>query len=194
MKGETEHSKINFTNPIGIVDDLPTIDPLQKFDLTSTVINKLKSIQLPDGSFDLNLDLANLLSINMTDFDRLKNYLIKQGLNSFGKRFNITDSSNSHPLALNIQNEILRLIATGIILMKLFFQIPKDERGTYLVPFDHQSIRVKQSIYLSHRICFFSLSRQSSNDIYHEFYRKISIEPSISTNKNVHVVVSIVIN
>lgn len=178
-----------------MVDDFPTIQILEKFDLTSTMINKLKSIQLSDGSFDLNLDLANLFSINTTDIDTLKNYLIKQGLNSFGKEiWYITEWSNSHRLALNIQNEILRLIATGIVLMKLFFQIPKDERGTYLVPFDHQSIRVRQSICHSHWICFLLFFSRSSNDIYHEFYRKISNEQSISTNKNVTVVLSIVIN
>jgi hypothetical protein len=53
--------------------------------LTSTIINELKRIQLTDGSFDLNQDLANLLSIDINTFEELKKYLCKQGFNSFGK-------------------------------------------------------------------------------------------------------------
>jgi hypothetical protein len=89
----------------------------------------LKRIQLSDGSFDLNQDLANLLSINLNNFDELKKYLSKQGFNSF---------------ALNIQNEIIHLIATGIILIELFFQVPTSERKTLLVPFNREQIRVRR--------------------------------------------------
>ncbi len=53
--------------------------------MTSTTINELKRIQSTDGSFDLNQDLANLLSINIKNFDELKKYFYKQGFNSFGK-------------------------------------------------------------------------------------------------------------
>ncbi len=47
-------------------------------------------------------------------------------------------------LALNIQNEIIHLIATGIILIEFFFQIPISERKTFLIPFDHERIQVRQ--------------------------------------------------
>jgi hypothetical protein len=46
---------------------------------------ELKRIQSKDGSFDLNQDLADLLGIDINNFDELKKYLYKQGFNSFGK-------------------------------------------------------------------------------------------------------------
>ena len=48
-------------------------------------MNEFKRIQLLDGSFDLNQDLANLLSIDIKNFDELKKYLYKQGFNLFVK-------------------------------------------------------------------------------------------------------------
>jgi len=53
-------------------------------------------------------------------------------------------------LALSIQNEILRLIATGIFLMECFFQIEVSARETYLIPFDKEQIQVNK-----HKFSFF---------------------------------------
>ncbi len=85
LKGETENTKINFTGAIEISEGFPTFETFKNIQLTSTIINELSRIQLADGSFDLNQDLANLLSINIQNFDKLKQYLSKQGFNSFGK-------------------------------------------------------------------------------------------------------------
>ncbi|CAF5073059.1 unnamed protein product, partial [Rotaria sp. Silwood1] len=95
-------------------------------DLTSTKINELKRIQLINGAFDLNPDFTNLLSFNIKDFDELTIYLNKQGFNSF---------------ALNIQNDIIHLILTGIILLVLLLQVPLSDRNIFLVPFDSEQIR-----------------------------------------------------
>ncbi len=46
-------------------------------------------------------------------------------------------------LALNIQEDIIRLIATGIILLELLLQVPVSAREEYLVPFDSERIRVR---------------------------------------------------
>jgi hypothetical protein len=70
---------------LGVSSDFSAFGKLTNIDLTSTTINEIKRIQFTDGSFDLNEDLANLLSINIGHFDELKKYLSKQGFNSFGK-------------------------------------------------------------------------------------------------------------
>lgn len=150
LKGETENAKINFTDPVSISNDLPRFDRSKNLDLLTATINELKRIQLADGSFNLNQDLANLLAVDINDFEALKTHFSKQGFNSFGKTLSSSVKQPNNQLhlhlALNIQNEIIRLIATGIILMKLFFQIPVEERKTYLVPFDHEYIRVRRLI------------------------------------------------
>lgn len=51
---------------------------------------------------------------------------------------------SSNALALNTQDEIRRLIATGIFLLKLLFQIPPTEiHLAVLFPFDSEQIRVR---------------------------------------------------
>jgi hypothetical protein len=85
LKGETENAKINFTSPIEISEGRPTFKEFEHIQLTSIKINELKRIQSADGSFDLNQDLADLLSIDIQNFQALKQYFYKQGFNSFGK-------------------------------------------------------------------------------------------------------------
>ncbi|CAF2924471.1 unnamed protein product [Rotaria sp. Silwood2] len=126
LKGETTNEKVNFTDEPEHFQGFSTFNKLKQIDLTSMMINELKRIQLTNGSFDLNQDLANLLSLSMRDFDELKIYLNKQGFSSF---------------ALNIQNDIIHLIATGIILLELLLQVPVSERNIFLVPFDSEQIR-----------------------------------------------------
>ncbi|CAF4715540.1 unnamed protein product [Rotaria sp. Silwood1] len=126
MVGETTNEKINFTGETEIFQGFSTFNKMKQLDLTSMMMNELKRIQLTNGSFDLNQDLANLLSINMKDFDELKTYLNKQGFSSF---------------ALNIQYDIFHLIATGIILLELLLQVPVSERNIFLVPFNTEQIQ-----------------------------------------------------
>ncbi|CAF3367400.1 unnamed protein product [Rotaria sp. Silwood1] len=126
LKGETTNEKINFTGETEIFQGFSTFNKMKQLDLTSMMMNELKRIQLTNGSFDLNQDLANLLSINMKDFDELKTYLNKQGFSSF---------------ALNIQYDIFHLIATGIILLELLLQVPVSERNIFLVPFNTEQIQ-----------------------------------------------------
>ena len=95
MKGETENAKINFTSPIEISQDFPAFTNFKHIELTSMKINELKRIQSADGSFDLNQDLADLLSIDISNFEALKEYLYKQGFNSFGKMNNFLSRKSS---------------------------------------------------------------------------------------------------
>jgi hypothetical protein len=76
---------VNFSGEIELSKDFPTFVKSKNVELTSTMIKELKRIQLLDGSFDLNEDFANLLSMEINDFNELKKYLYKQGFNSFGK-------------------------------------------------------------------------------------------------------------
>ena len=46
--------------------------------------------------------------------------------------------------ALNTRDEIQRLIATGIFLIELLYQVPSSERGLLLFPFNSEQIRVRR--------------------------------------------------
>ncbi|CAF4618692.1 unnamed protein product [Rotaria socialis] len=127
LKGPTINAKINFTSESQIYKGFTLFDKMKQIDFTTLMMNELKRIQLVDGSFDLNQDLADLLSLNMKDFDELKMYLNKQGFNSF---------------ALNTQTDIIRLIATGIMLLEFLLQVPVSERNASLVPFDSKQIQL----------------------------------------------------
>ncbi|CAF3234078.1 unnamed protein product [Rotaria socialis] len=127
LKGPTINAKINFTSESQIYKGFTLFEKMKQIDLTTLMMNELKRIQLVDGSFDLNQDLADLLSLNMKDFDELKMYLNKQGFNSF---------------ALNTQTDIIRLIATGIMLLEFLLQVPVSERNASLVPFDSKQIQL----------------------------------------------------
>ncbi|CAF0892283.1 unnamed protein product [Adineta steineri] len=126
LKGDTENRKINFSGEIEISKDFPIFPKFKTISLTSTIMNELKRIQLSNGSFNINEDFVKLLSIDMKNFDELKEYLYKQGFNSF---------------ALNTQNDIIHLIATGIILLEFLLQVPLSERNELLIPFYSEQIR-----------------------------------------------------
>ncbi|CAF1124393.1 unnamed protein product [Adineta steineri] len=126
LKGDTENRKINFSGEIEISKDFPIFPKFKTISLTSTIMNELKRIQLSNGSFNINEDFVKLLSIDMKNFDELKEYLYKQGFNSF---------------ALNTQNDIIHLIATGIILLEFLLQVPLSERNELLIPFNGEQIR-----------------------------------------------------
>ena len=88
-------------------------------------------------------------------------------------------------LALNTQDEIRRLIATGIFLMKLLYQIPSTEKHVaVLFPFDSEQLHVRLDpcrcfvLPTAHLVCFFS---RSVVVIYLSLFRTMSILRSIST-------------
>ena len=58
---------------------------LESIPLISTMMAEVQRLQLADGSFALNEDLAKLLLIDMKHFDELITYLNRQGLSSIGK-------------------------------------------------------------------------------------------------------------
>ena len=70
----------------------------------------------------------------------------------------------SNTLALNTQDEIRRLIATGIFLLKLLFQIPPTEiHLAVLFPFDGEQIRVRlDSLVRRYSIVIFLVDLSSS--------------------------------
>ncbi|UJR16362.1 hypothetical protein I4U23_003265 [Adineta vaga] len=121
LKGDTESTAIRFTGNIESSNDVFNFDRPKTIQLISTTLNEIKKIQLPNGSFDINEDFTKLFSIPMKNFDELKKYLCSQGFNSF---------------ALNVQQDIIHLIATGIVLLQLLLQVPVSDRKGYLVPFD----------------------------------------------------------
>ncbi|CAF4106683.1 unnamed protein product [Rotaria sordida] len=83
-------------------------DRIPGIPLLVVIVFVLDSCRTQDGSFMLNKDLADVLHIDIDIFNSLENYLREQGFNS---------------LALNIRNELLRLVGTGIILLWLILQI-----------------------------------------------------------------------
>ena len=109
-------------------------------------MQQLKRMQQPDGSFHLNEDFATLLLIDPSHFTQLKLYLSTPSFTSLGQciQINATNSSSILPLHLapNTQTDIHRLIATGILLIQLFLQVPTKERDQLLMPFDSERIRV----------------------------------------------------
>ncbi|CAF4206145.1 unnamed protein product, partial [Rotaria magnacalcarata] len=153
LKGATNNAKINFTSESQIYKDFTIFDKMKQIDLTTLMMNELKRIQLVDGSFDLNQDLADLLSLSVKDFD-------KQGFNSF---------------ALNTQNDIIHLIATGIMLLGFLLQVPVpvSERNELLVPFDSKQIQLifhrhlpKALLENLDKMIHFYEQKRLSNDIY----------------------------
>ncbi|CAF1006245.1 unnamed protein product [Adineta ricciae] len=126
LKGDTENTSVSFTGGTDDLNNLLNFQRPKSLTLTSTVINELKRIQLPNGSFEINEDFAKLFSFPIENFDKLKKYFISQGFNSF---------------ALSVQKDIMQLIATGIVLLQLLFQVPVSERKEYLVPFDSEQIK-----------------------------------------------------
>ncbi|CAF1574739.1 unnamed protein product, partial [Adineta ricciae] len=82
---------------------------------TTRIIEELLKLQSEDGTFILNPNLANVFHIDPNNLNHIEIYLYKQGFNL---------------LALNIQNEIYRLIGTGIILLWFILQLPSLHQYT----------------------------------------------------------------
>ncbi|CAF3942821.1 unnamed protein product [Rotaria sordida] len=130
----------------------PLLIKLKNVRSSRTMIEELIKLQSEDGSFTLNKDLADILHINVDIFNGLEQYLREQGFNS---------------LALNIQNEILRLIGTGVILLWLVLQMQDLQQNTCQFLFNIEQIKV----YLCNHLPA-NMNEQISKAI--EFYQQIS--------------------
>ncbi|CAF4976271.1 unnamed protein product, partial [Rotaria socialis] len=104
----------------------PLLIQLKNVRFSKTLTEELIKIQSEDGSFTLNKDLADILHVNVDIFDGLEQYLRALGFNS---------------LALNTQNEILRLIGTGVILFWLALQMQDSPQNTCPFLFNIEQIK-----------------------------------------------------
>ncbi|CAF1099960.1 unnamed protein product [Rotaria sordida] len=131
LDGQTESIMHNFSGePItsrGQTTSIPLFSKLKDVRSTTTMIEELFNLQSKDGSFTLNKELADVFHIDFDIFHGLENYLRKQGFNS---------------LALNIRNDILRLIGTGVILIWLVLQTQASQQNTFQFLFNIEQIKV----------------------------------------------------
>ncbi|CAF2847912.1 unnamed protein product [Rotaria sp. Silwood2] len=142
----------NFSAKSGQPTEVPLLIKLKNIRSSRTMIEELIKLQSNDGSFTLNKDLADILHVNVEIFNGLEQYLRKQGFNS---------------LALNIQNEILRLIGTGVILLWLVLQMQTLQQMTCQCLFNIEQIKV----YLCNQLPT-NMSEQINKAI--EFYQHTS--------------------
>ena len=97
----------------------------------------------------LNKDLADILHLTVDTFNGVEQYLREQGFDSLGKIvWFITETWTLIFLALNVQNEIVRLIGTGVILLWLVLQMQDLQQNTCQFLFNIEQIKVN---------CFFSI-------------------------------------
>ncbi|CAF4184827.1 unnamed protein product, partial [Rotaria sordida] len=126
LDGQTESIMHNFSGePItsrGQTTSTPLFSKLKDVRSTTTMIEELFNLQSKDGSFTLNKDLADVFHIDFDIFHGLENYLRKQ--------------------ALNIRNDILRLIGTGVILIWLALQTQASQQNTFQFLFNIEQIKV----------------------------------------------------
>ncbi|CAF4643940.1 unnamed protein product [Rotaria sp. Silwood1] len=160
LDGQTENVIHNFcgesVTSFDAKVDIPLLSKLKDVQSTKTMIEELLKLQFEDGSFTLNKDLADILHINLDTFNDLERYLYEQGFNS---------------LALNIRNEILRLIGTGVILLWLVLQTGASQQNTFGFLFNSDLIKVDLSNYLpanmskqiDKAIKFYQLASQRNN-------------------------------
>ncbi|CAF4841584.1 unnamed protein product [Rotaria sp. Silwood1] len=160
LDGQTENVIHNFcgesVTSFDAKVDIPLLSKLKDVQSTKTMIEELLKLQFEDGSFTLNKDLADILHINLDTFNDLERYLYEQGFNS---------------LALNIRNEILRLIGTGVILLWLVLQTGASQQNTFGFLFNSELIKVDLSNYspanmskqIDKAIKFYKLASQRNN-------------------------------
>ncbi|CAF4318613.1 unnamed protein product, partial [Rotaria sp. Silwood2] len=131
LDGQTEVVMHNFSGELiassNQTTSTPLLSKLNDVQSTPAMIEELIKLQSEDGSFTLNKDLADVLHINPDIFNGLEHYLREQGFNS---------------LALNIRNEILRLIGTGVILMWLVLQTQPSQQNKIQFLFIIEQIKV----------------------------------------------------
>ncbi|CAF3983903.1 unnamed protein product [Rotaria sordida] len=141
-----------FVSTLGQMTDVPLLSKMKDVQSTKTMIEDLIKLQAEDGSFTLNKDLADVLHINLDTFNGLENYLREQGFNS---------------LALNIRNELLRMIGTGVILMWSVLQIQISQQITFQVSFNIEQIKV-------HLCQYFPANMNEQINKAIEFYQRTS--------------------
>ncbi|CAF2670795.1 unnamed protein product [Rotaria sp. Silwood2] len=130
----------------------PLLSKLNDIRSTKPMMEELMKLQSEDGSFTLNKDLADVLHVNVDMFNGLDYYLREQGFNS---------------LALNIHNELVRLIGTGVILMWLVLQTQVLQQNRFQVLFNIEQIKVHLCNHLPA-----SMNKQIHKAI--EFYQRTS--------------------
>ncbi|UJR11204.1 hypothetical protein I4U23_015385 [Adineta vaga] len=106
--------------------DISFLRQLKDIQSTPIMMNELLKLQSENGSFLLNKELADVFHLDQTIFHNLEYYLNEHGLKS---------------LALNLQNEILRLIGTGVILLWLVLQMQILHHDTFEFPFNIEQIK-----------------------------------------------------
>ncbi|CAF1250372.1 unnamed protein product [Rotaria magnacalcarata] len=120
LDGQTETVIHNFSGELattlGKTIDDTLLGKLKDVQSTKTMIEAIMQLQYEDGSFILNKQLADVLHIDCEIFNRLEHYLREQGFNS---------------LALNVRNELLRLIGTGVILLWLFLKTQSLQQNMF---------------------------------------------------------------
>ncbi|CAF1056543.1 unnamed protein product, partial [Adineta ricciae] len=107
--------------------DISLLRKLKDVCSTSTIINELMKLQFEDGSFTLNKQLADVFHLDCAVFQSLEHYLAEHGFKS---------------LALNLQNEILRLIGTGVILLWLVHQSQASHSDSLGFSFSIEQIKI----------------------------------------------------
>ncbi|UJR38801.1 hypothetical protein I4U23_031466 [Adineta vaga] len=156
LGGEIKAITRNFSGKLitsfGQMSGIPLLIKMTHIQSTSRMIEELMKLQSEDGSFTLNKDLADILHINVDTFSSLEQYLYEQGFKS---------------IALNIQNEIIRLIGTGIMLLWLVLQMQVLQQNTSQFLFNIEQIKA----YLWKKLPA-NISEQINKAI--EFYKQTS--------------------
>ncbi|CAF4902952.1 unnamed protein product, partial [Rotaria sp. Silwood1] len=126
LDGQTESVIHNFSgetmDSCDQMSNAPLLSKLKDVRSSATMIEELFKLQSKDGSFTLNKDLADVFQIDVGTFNGLENYLREQ--------------------ALNIRNEILCLIGTGVILIWLTLQTLVSQQSTFQFLFDIEQMKI----------------------------------------------------
>ncbi|CAF3715227.1 unnamed protein product [Rotaria sp. Silwood1] len=134
------------------MSNAPLLSKLKDVRSSATMIEELFKLQSKDGSFTLNKDLADVFQIDVGTFNGLENYLREQ--------------------ALNIRNEILCLIGTGVILIWLTLQTLVSQQSTFQFLFDIEQMKAmitaKELVMLFHHNCTISTVMDTNQQQYDE--------------------------
>ncbi|CAF4880958.1 unnamed protein product, partial [Rotaria socialis] len=137
LDGQTETVIHNFSGELatklGKTIDDTLLGKLKDVQSTKTMIEEVMQLQSEDGSFILNKELADVFHIDFEIFNGLEHYLREQGFNS---------------LALNVRNELLRLIGTGVILLWLVLKTQSLQRNMFEMLTSIEQIEINLYNYL----------------------------------------------
>ncbi|CAF3317195.1 unnamed protein product [Rotaria socialis] len=137
LDGQTETVIHNFSGELattlGKTIDDTLLGKLKDVQSTKTMIEEVMQLQFEDGSFILNKELADVFHIDFEIFNGLEHYLREQGFNS---------------LALNVRNELLRLIGTGVILLWLVLKTQSLQQNMFEMLTSIEQIEINLYNYL----------------------------------------------